>query len=132
MDYGLVAFLLLSPTLFNLPRSAQIICYVFGIGELLFVAISAHGAAVVRIIPMALHAILEYPIVIAFMLAAWLSGSLNDPTARWLFLGITAVVLVLHFLTDYHSVPALGRGVPPGAGGGGTGSGGRGATPATR
>jgi hypothetical protein len=117
MDYGLVIFLLLAPTLFALPLWAQINCYVLVFGEMIFVALSAHGAAIVRLIPMALHGLLEYPILGAFVLAAWLSGSLNDPTARWVLLGVTAVALLLHFLTDYHSDPALERAAPPGPSG---------------
>ena len=120
MDYGLVVFTLLAPTLFpSMPDASKVLCYIVGVGEFLFIALTAHGVSLMRLISMPLHGLLEYPVLMAIAVAAWAAGSFNDPTARWVFLGIIIGALVLHFLTDFKAESGLTPGsARPGRSGG--------------
>lgn len=103
IDYGVVIFLWLSPTLFGLLKFTSIFTYILGGIHLLLTITTDFELGVIKRIPLNLHGLIELIVSLALVGAAFLLGSLEGDTSKRFYLFFALAVFVTWVLTDYHS-----------------------------
>ncbi|HXH99165.1 MAG TPA: hypothetical protein VNI52_02770 [Sphingobacteriaceae bacterium] len=101
IDYAVVIFLLLSPTLFGLPGTTAIFTYVLAVIHLLLTVTTNFEYGLIRIIPFSVHGIIE--LIVSFVLigVAFYLGNIEGDLARNFYLSIGAAVFLTWLMTDY-------------------------------
>jgi len=101
IDYLVVLFLWLSPTLFDLPDTTSIFTYILG-GVHLFLTVSTEfEAGFLELIPLKVHGWIELIVSIALVGVAFYLGNLEGEQSRNFYLGFAAAVFLTWLITDY-------------------------------
>lgn len=103
IDYLVVAFLWLSPTLFSLPEITSQFTYILGAIHLLLTIFTNFDLGIFKIIPFKIHGFIELAVSIILFLGAFYLGRLEGDLARNFYLGFSIAVFGTWFLTDYNS-----------------------------
>lgn len=103
LDYVVVAFLWLSPSLFGLPDMAATFAYVLGGIHLVLSLCTAYPPGLFKVIPLPVHGWIELIVSIALVAVAFFLGSEEGALARNFYLCIAAVVFITWLITDYGS-----------------------------
>jgi cadmium resistance protein CadD (predicted permease) len=100
IDYLVVLFLFISPTVFNMAHSVAVFTYALGAIHLVLTLLTNFSAGLVKLIPLPLHGLIELVVGIALVALAftWLK---DDETAKLFYTGFGAAVLAVFFLSDY-------------------------------
>ena len=101
IDYGFVAFLLLTPRFFHLSDKARAISYGFGAAAGILTACTDQPYGVMRLVPFRVHGLIDTPFVPTLVLLPWIAGALKQRNARRFFLSFCAAALTNYLLTDY-------------------------------
>lgn len=112
IDYLVVVFLFLSPTLFGLPEVTTLFTYALGVIHLILTVTTKFEFGLVKLIPFKIHGIIELIVSLALVGVAFYLGSLEGDLARNFYLGFAVAVFATWLLTDYESsavVPAMRR-----------------------
>jgi hypothetical protein len=100
LDYLVVAFLLISPSLFAFSPSVSCFTYILaGIHLVLTLATNFKGG-LLKIIPFKIHGVIEFLVAIILMVAPWLLSSTNR-VDRLFYLVFGFVVFITWMLTNY-------------------------------
>ena len=101
IDYGVVLFLLLSPTLFKLPETTAMVTYALGVIHLLLTITTNFEMGLLKIIPFSIHGMIELVVSISLIGLAFYLGSIEGDLARNFYLAFGAAVFLTWVLTDY-------------------------------
>lgn len=101
LDYVVVAFLLLSPSIFNLPELTALFTYVLGGIHLGLTLFTNFEAGVIKIIPLKIHGMIELIVSIALIGVAFYFGSREGSLARNFYIAFGAAVFFTWLGTDY-------------------------------
>ena len=103
IDYLMVAFLWLSPTLFELGHTTTTVAYGLGVIFLCLSILTNYDYALVRFIPLKIHGSIEIAISIVALAAAFLLRSVEGEVSRNFLIGIAIAVFLLWIVSDYHN-----------------------------
>lgn len=101
IDYLVVLFLWLSPSLFGLPETTALFTYVLGGIHLVLTLLTNFQAGLIKVIPLSIHGWIELIVAIALVGVAIFLGNKEGMLARNYYLGFAAAVFVTWLLTDY-------------------------------
>ncbi len=103
IDYGVVLFLLLSPTLFGLPEITSKFTYALGIIHLILTITTKFELGIFKIISFKIHGIIELIVSLALIGVAFYLGNLEGDFSRNFYLGFAIAVFLTWLATDYKS-----------------------------
>ncbi len=103
IDYGVVLFLLLSPTLFVLPEITSIFTYALGLIHLFLTMTTKFELGIFKIIPFRIHGIIELIVSLALIAVAFYLGNLDGDVSRNFYLAFAIAVFLTWLITDYQS-----------------------------
>lgn len=103
LDYGVVAFLWLSPTLFELPETTSLFTYILGGIHLTLTLLTNFEMGVIKVIPLKIHGWIELIVSIALVGVAFYLGGLEGNLARNFYIGFALAVFLTWLLTAYDS-----------------------------
>jgi hypothetical protein len=101
IDYLVVAFLCVSPSIFNLPEVTTKFTYLLGGIHLILTLLTAFELGVVKIISLKLHGIIELLVSITLIAVAFYLGNNEGELARNFYIGFAIAVFATWFITDY-------------------------------
>lgn len=106
VDYGVVMFLLLSPTLFVLPTITATFTYVLGVIHLLLTITTKFELGILKIIPFKIHGIIELIVSLALVGVAFYLGNIDGDLSKYFYLSFAIAVFVTWLITDYKTASA--------------------------
>ncbi len=105
IDYGVVAFLLISPMYFGLPDITAKFTYALGIIHLLLTVATNFEMGIFKIIPFKIHGTIELIVSLALIGAAFYLGNLEGNLSKYFYLSFAIAVFLTWLITDYKSYP---------------------------
>jgi hypothetical protein len=103
IDYLVVAFLWVSPSLFGLPEMTSVFTYVLGAIHLILTMTTKFELGVIRIIPLKIHGMIELIVSILLVGVAFYLGRTEGALARNFYLSFAAAVFITWAVSDYRS-----------------------------
>ncbi len=103
IDYGVVLFLLISPTLFSLPETTSIFTYAIGVIHLILTVTTKFELGIFKLIPFRIHGIIELIVSMALIGVAFYLGNLEGDVSRNFYLFFAIAVFLTWLITDYKS-----------------------------
>jgi hypothetical protein len=103
IDYGVVVFLWLAPSIFCLPHVTAIFTYVLGGVHLLLTSATKFELGIFRLISLNIHGLIELLVSLILLGAAFCLGSLEGDLPKKFYLSFGTAVLITWIFTDYHS-----------------------------
>lgn len=101
IDYLVVLFLFLAPTLFHLPEFTSKFTYALGAVHLTLTILTKFELGIFKIIPFKIHGIIELIVSLALVAVAFYLGNLEGSLAKTFYLCFAAAVFVTWLITDY-------------------------------
>ena len=101
IDYVVVVFLWISPSIFGLSDFVSTITYALGGVHLVLTLLTDFQYGVVKIIPFALHGWIELVVSVILVVAPWLLGFNENPVDRFFYVGFGIAVFITWLVTDY-------------------------------
>lgn len=102
IDYIVVLFLMLAPTLFGLSALIAFLTYALGLIHLTLTIFTNFSYGVVKVIPLKIHGLIELIVAIALMASPLMLDGLTEHSIdRFFFAGFGVAVLLTWALTDY-------------------------------
>lgn len=101
IDYLVVIFLLLSPTLFGLKDTTTLVTYALAVIHLLLTITTKFELGIVKIIPFKIHGTIELIVSIVLIGVALYLGSLEGDVSRNFYISFGIAVFLTWLLTDY-------------------------------
>ncbi|MGA9639601.1 hypothetical protein [Flavobacterium sp.] len=105
IDYGIVLFLLVSPSLFLLPKITAIVTNVLAVIHLLLTVTTKFELGLLKIIPFKIHGQIELIVSIVLIGVAFYLGNLEGDLSRNFYLSLAIAVFLTWLITDYKKVP---------------------------
>jgi|SRR6476620_9055173 len=102
VDYGVVLFLLLSPTLYGLPPFTSEVTYALAVIHLILTVSTNFELGIFKIIPFHIHGLIEFIVSIFLFAGAFYLGSIEGNLAKYFYWSFAIAVFVTWLLTDYH------------------------------
>ena len=103
VDYGVVLFLFLAPTIFVLPNITSKFTYALGGIHLLLTIATQFEFGIFKIIPFKIHGIIELLVSLTLIGVAFYLGNLEGDLAKYFYLSFATAVFVTWLITDYKS-----------------------------
>lgn len=103
IDYVVVIFLWLAPTLFNLPLLTSGFTYVLGLIHMTLTLTTEFELGLIRRIPLKVHGLIELIVSLVLVPVAFLLNSLEGERSKHFYLFFALAVFLTWMLTDYHS-----------------------------
>jgi hypothetical protein len=102
IDYIVVIFLLLAPTLFHLNDFISTLTYLLGVVHLTLTVFTNFQYGLIKIIPLKIHGLIELIAAIVLMASPHILSSYEDSiTDQFFFATFGVVVLITWWATDY-------------------------------
>ena len=101
LDYAVVLTFFAAPVVFGFSRTPAILCYALSTIHLAVTLCTAFPLGLFKLIPFKAHGVLETVVSVSLLAVPWLFGFSTDLSARYFYLIVGAVVLVVIALTDY-------------------------------
>ena len=101
LDYLVVIGFLSAPEVLQLDDRPAMISYILSAVHLVLTVATNFPLGFARVIPFAIHAMIEFGVSIVLFAMPWLLGIADDARARGFFIGAGASVLVVFLITDY-------------------------------
>lgn len=103
IDYLVVLFLWISPSIFSLPAVTSIFTYVLGAVHLALTIATVFELGVFKIVPLKIHGMIELVVSVLLVVAAFYLGSLEGDLSRNFYLGFAAAVFLTWLVSDYRA-----------------------------
>ena len=103
LDYGVVALLLLAPSLFGFAGVPATICYVLAVAHAAMTLLTAFPLGLAKIIPFSIHGAIELLASVFLLAAPWIFEFSAVPAARNFFVASGVALAVVWLITDYRS-----------------------------
>ena len=105
LDYVIVVFFLLAPTLFDLPYGPSTLAYVLAVAYLTMTVLTDFPLGMVEVISFGVHGVVELVFAIALVVLPWiLSDMFRD--AQGFYTAVGVVLFLLWLSSDYSATPA--------------------------
>lgn len=101
IDYLVVAFLWLAPSIFNLPEITSTFTYILGGVHLTLTILTNFEMGVIKIIPLKIHGWIELIVSVTLIIVAFLLGKEEGTLARNFYIGFAIAVFLTWLITDY-------------------------------
>ncbi|MEO8795782.1 MAG: hypothetical protein ABI390_09965 [Daejeonella sp.] len=101
IDYILVVFLLLSPTLFGMTGLLANLTYALGAIHLLLTVFTGFSLGVIKVVPFPIHGLIELVVGIALIVCAFTLFRMHT-LGHFFYAGLGIAVLLVWILTDYN------------------------------
>lgn len=101
IDYLVVVFLWLSPSLFGLTGFTATFIYVLGAIHLALTLITDFEMGAIKMIPLRIHGMIELVVAIFLFVSPWIFGVSEEVLNRNFLMGFGVAVLAVFVLTDY-------------------------------
>jgi hypothetical protein len=113
LDYGVVAMLLLAPSLFGFAGTPATICYVLAVVQAAMTLLTAFPLGLAKIIPFSIHGAVEALTSVFLLASPWLFDFAHVLAARNFFIASAVMLGVVWLVTDYRSAysPTTSHGV---------------------
>lgn len=105
LDYLVVIFLWVSPTLFGLPENTAVFTYILGAIHLVLTILTNFEYGLIRFIPLKIHGTIELIVSLALVGFAFYMGNLEGDLARNFYLGFAIAVFLVWVFSDYTNKP---------------------------
>jgi len=103
VDYIVVAFLWLSPTIFFLPEMTSVFTYILGGVHLTLTLFTDFELGIFKIISLRIHGWIELLVAIGLLGVAFWLGNLEGSTSKYFYIGFAIAVFLTWLITDYNS-----------------------------
>jgi len=100
IDYLVVVFLLASPTIFGFTGLLATFTYALGGVHLLLTILTAYSAGLIKVIPLALHGLIEFVVGVVLIVLAYTLFK-DDVAGKLFYIVFGTVVLLTWLVTDY-------------------------------
>ena len=110
IDYLAVVSLALAPSLFGFAGVAATLCYVLAVVQLAMSLLTAYPLGLVKWIPFPIHGAVELVTSIFLVVAPWLFGFQDAPSARNFFVVSAVALLLVYLLTNYKAAESTRAG----------------------
>lgn len=101
IDYLVVVFLFLSPTLFGLKDITTTFTYILAAIHLLLTISTKFEFGLVKLIPFKIHGVIELIVSIVLIGVAFYLGKLEGDLSRNFYLSFAIAVFITWLITDY-------------------------------
>jgi len=101
IDYVVVIFLWISPSVFGLSDFVSMITYVLGGIHLVLTLFTNFQYGLIKIIPFSLHGWIELAVSLILVAAPWLLGFSENAVDRIFYIGFGIAVFATWLVTDY-------------------------------
>lgn len=101
IDYLVVIFLWVSPSLFNLPEVTALFTYTLGGIHLALTVLTNFELGLIKVIPFKIHGWIELVVALALFGVAFYLGSIEGDLSRNFYIGFGAAVFLTWLITDY-------------------------------
>lgn len=108
IDYLVVIFLWLSPSLFNLPEITSTLTYIIGGIHLTLTVLTKYELGIFKVIPYKIHGWIELIVAIVLVGVAFFLGSEEGDLARNFYIGFALAVFLTWLVTDYRTNEVAG------------------------
>lgn len=106
LDYLFSAFLLLTPTLFNLGGRICTVIYILGAVHFLLTLVTKFEPGVIKLIPFRIHGLIEIAVALVLVVFAFVFYHYGNSFGFYYFLSLAGVILIVFILTDFSAEPA--------------------------
>lgn len=103
LDYGVVALLLLAPSLFGFAGVPATICYVLAVTQAAMSLLTAYPLGLAKILPFSIHGAIEALTSVFVLASPWIFGFAENYAARNFFIASAVGLGVVWLVTDYRS-----------------------------
>ena len=100
IDYLVVVFLLASTTIFGFTGLLATFTYALGGVHLLLTILTAYSAGLIKVIPLALHGLIEFVVGVVLIVLAYTLFK-DDVAGKLFYIVFGTVVLLTWLVTDY-------------------------------
>jgi hypothetical protein len=104
IDYLVVVFLFISPTLFGFTGTVAIFTYALGAVHLLLTILTNYPLGILRIIPVTLHASIELLVGVVLIVIAYTLFRDNAEGSKLYYVIFGTVILLTWLVTDYRGI----------------------------
>ncbi len=101
IDYIVVAFLWISPSIFNFPAHTSWFTYAIGGVHFLLSIFTNFNYGIIKIVPLNIHGHIELLVSIVLVPLAFYLGSIDGDNSKIFYLLFAAAVFVTWFISDY-------------------------------
>jgi hypothetical protein len=101
IDYAVIIFLWLSPTLFGLSSTTSMFTYVLGAIHLALTITTDFEVGLIKIVPLKIHGLIELIVSIALVAVAFLLGNIDGSKSMIFYLIMAVSIFATWLITDY-------------------------------
>lgn len=120
LDYAIVVFFLLAPTLFSniLVGGVATLCYVLAVVHFTMTLLTDFPLGMVEVISLGVHGVVELIGSITLVVLPWIlssafqGGIMGGQGAQWFYTAVGIVIFVVWGLTDYSAPSATSKTSP--------------------
>jgi hypothetical protein len=103
LDYGVVALLLLAPTLFGFAGAPATICYVLAVAQAGMSLLTAYPLSIAKIVPFSIHGAVEALTSVFLLASPWIFNFSHVLAARNFFIASAVMLGIVWLVTDYRA-----------------------------
>ncbi|WP_017260337.1 hypothetical protein [Pedobacter arcticus] len=112
IDYLIIIFLFLSPSVFGVAQTTSIFCYGLAVIHLVMTICTNYEYSLTNFIPFKIHGKIELFVSLALVVVAFYLGTIDGFLSKELFIGLAIFVFVLWLISDYTNKPESTRDIP--------------------
>lgn len=113
IDYALVIFLIIGPSVARFTGRQSTICYALAAVHLVLTLVTRFPLGAMKIVGFPLHGGVELIVGVLLLILPWLASFSAGVRSRNFFVAIGLLVLLIWFLTDYRGLRVAGRATTP-------------------
>lgn len=112
IDYLIIMFLFLSPSIFSLPYTTSVFTYGLGVIHLGMTICTNYEYSLTRFIPMRIHGKIELIVALVLVGVAFYLGSIEGEFSKEFYLGLAIALFLFWLISDYTNKPEDTREIP--------------------
>jgi hypothetical protein len=106
IDYLVVMFLLVSPSLFGLSGITSVFTYILGGVHLILTLTTNYELGVIKVVSLKIHGMIELIVSIALFIIAFYLGTIDGLISRNFYILFAIAVFITWLVSDYKSTPS--------------------------
>jgi len=112
IDYLIIIFLFLSPSIFSLPYTTSVFTYGLGVIHLGMSICTNYEYSLTRFIPMKIHGTIELIVALVLVGVAFYLGSIDGEFSKEFYLGLAIALFLFWLISDYTNKPEGTQEIP--------------------
>lgn len=104
IDYFLVIFLALSPTIFSMEGTLATFTYALSGVHLLLTILTANSTGLIKVIPFRIHGLIEIVVALALTAVAFYFNNQGSTLGFYFYLALVVAILLVFILTNFRGV----------------------------